>query len=54
MGNFYPMTPAQFAARDVFVNELPMLDEEFDEGIDFSDTHLVSLEVSNQFSTHIL
>ncbi len=51
MGNYYPMTPAQFAARDVFMNDLPVMDEEFDEPIDFSNEHIASLELTNQFNT---
>ena len=52
MGNFYPMTSAQSAAHDVFMSDLHLLDEQFDEELDFHDEHVVALEVNNQFTTH--
>ncbi|MFZ4541420.1 MAG: hypothetical protein ACOYNL_06370 [Rickettsiales bacterium] len=52
MANFKPRTTTQFAARDVFMGDLPLLDEEFDLEIDFSDAHEATLEITNQFDTH--
>lgn len=54
MGHFKAITPAQRAIQrqaDGF-NELPLLDDEFDEEIDFHDTHLAALEITNQFTSH--
>lgn len=54
MGNYHPMTAAQWAAQDVF-NEMPLLDTEFDHEheLDFHDEHLVELEVTGQFTSII-
>jgi hypothetical protein len=54
MGNFYPQTPAQFAVRERDMQDQLLLDTEFDDAIDFEDMHAVSLEISNQFTTHTL
>lgn len=52
MGNYRPLTPAQWMVFDDVLHEMPLIDETFDETIDFSDPHQVELEVTNQSKSH--
>ena len=53
MGNYRPMTKAQrHVFYDVLSSDLPLLDNEFDEEMDFADMHTVDLELTGQFNTH--
>lgn len=52
MASYKPMTRAQYAARDVFMNDLPLLDNEFDPEFDSDDEHAIACELTNQFTTH--
>lgn len=54
MGNYRPMTKAQRASFIDVLNDLPLLDSEFDEEIDFQDMHTTNLTLTNQASTHFI
>lgn len=51
MAHFKPHTPVEYTHRHLLM-ELPLLDEEFDGEVDFSDSHEATLEITNQFDTH--